>query len=175
MQMSRRMNIAVKPISSAAPTLRDAMRQVAGGVSVITVGAGAERTGLTVTSAVSLSVDVPTMLVSVNRTASAWPILQKYRHFCVNFLTAEQREVADRFAGKDGVKGAARYESARWSTLETGALALDGAVASVDCRVEEFIERHSHVIVLGTVQAIRLQGGEPLVYSRGRYGAFAQA
>ena len=175
MQMSRRMNIAVKPYVSAAPSLRDAMRQVAGGISVVTAGTGIERTGLTVTSAVSLSLEVPTMMVSVNRTASAWPIIQKYRHFCVNFLAADQREVADRFAGKDGVKGAARYETARWEALETGALALEGAIASVDCQVEELIERHSHVIVLGTVQAVRLLGGEPLVYSRGRYGGFAPA
>ena len=88
---------------------------------------------------------------------------------------ARNMQFLNRFAGKDGVKGVARYENARWSPLETGALALEDAVASVDCRVDEFIERHSHVIVLGTVQAIRLQGGEPLVYSRGRYGAFAPA
>jgi flavin reductase (DIM6/NTAB) family NADH-FMN oxidoreductase RutF len=175
MQVSRRMNIAVKPLSAVAPSLRDAMRHVAGGVSVVTVGTGAERTGLTVTSAVSLSVEVPTMLVSVNRTASAWSILQKYRHFCINFLAADQRAVADRFAGRDGVKGVARYENARWDILETGALALEGAVASIDCRVEEFIERHSHVIVLGTVEAIRVNRGEPLVYGQGRYGAFAPA
>src|SRR5262249_12701384 len=99
---SRRMNIAVKPFDLAATSLRDAMRRVAGGVSVVTVGAGDDRTGLTVTSAVSLSIDVPTMLVSVNRTASAWPVLQKHRSFCVNFLNAGQQAVADRFAGKGG-------------------------------------------------------------------------
>lgn len=169
------MNIAVKPLAHSAPSLRDAMRLVAGGVSVVTVGAGPERTGLTVTSAVSLSIDVPTMLVSVNRTASAWPVLQKYRSFCVNFLAADQQAVADRFAGKGGVKGTARYEGARWQALETGALALDGALAAIDCSVSEFIERHSHIIVLGTVEAIRLGHGDPLVYGQGRYGAFLPA
>ena len=169
------MNIAVKPLAHTAPSLRDAMRLVAGGVSVVTVGAGSERTGLTVTSAVSLSIDVPTMLVSVNRTASAWPVLQKYRSFCVNFLAADQQAVADRFAGKGGVKGTARYEGARWQALETGALALDGALAAIDCSVSEFIERHSHIIVLGTVEAIRLGHGAPLVYGQGRYGAFLPA
>ena len=115
------------------------------------------------------------MLVSVNRTASAWPVLQKHRHFCVNFLSDAQQPVADRFAGKGGVKGAARYEGARWHTLETGALALEGALAAIDCRVSEFIERNSHVIVLGTVEAIRLGDGHPLVYGQGRYGVFAAA
>ena len=169
------MNIAVKPLAPAAPSLRDAMRLVAGGVSVVTVGTGEDRTGLTVTSAVSLSIDVPTMLVSVNRTASAWPILQKHRHFCVNFLTDAQQPVADRFAGKGGLKGAARYDGAQWQGLVTGALALQGALAAVDCRVSEFIERNSHVIVLGTVEAIRLGHGQPLVYGQGCYGVFAAA
>jgi len=43
------------------------MRRLAGGVSVITAGDGDARTGLTVTSAISLSMDPPTMMVSVNR------------------------------------------------------------------------------------------------------------
>jgi Flavin reductase like domain len=52
-------------------TFKQAMRHLIGGVSVITTGSGETRTGLTVTSAVSLSLDPPTMLVCVNRDASA--------------------------------------------------------------------------------------------------------
>lgn len=170
------MTAALKhPVLPAEPGLRDAMRLVAGGVSIITAGIGEERTGLTVTSAVSLSVEPPTMMVCVNRTASAEPIIRKYRHFCVNILHTDHAPVADRFAGRGGVKGAARYENAAWEVLSTGALALQDAVAAIDCEVEDLIERHSHVIVLGAVRAVRVNGGEPLVYSQGRYGAFFPA
>jgi 3-hydroxy-9,10-secoandrosta-1,3,5(10)-triene-9,17-dione monooxygenase reductase component len=149
---------------------REAMRHLAGGVSVITAGAGEARTGLTVTSAVSLSVNPPTMLICVNRNASAWPVIQAERHFCVNILGARHQDVADRFAGRGGVKGAERYEGARWRRFVTGAFGLEDALAVVDCAVEEIIERHSHGIVIGGVRAVHIGGGaEALVYGHGRY------
>jgi flavin reductase (DIM6/NTAB) family NADH-FMN oxidoreductase RutF len=170
------MTIAVKPpLDLSEPTLREAMREVAGGVSVVTVGEGSERTGLTVTSAVSLSVDPPTMIVCVNRMASSWPLFQRYGHFCVNVLGAHHQAVAERFAGRHGVKGEARYHGVRWERLATGASALADAVAAIDCAIEETIERHSHAILIGAVRAIRIRGGEPLVYARGRYGLFSAA
>jgi hypothetical protein len=51
-------------------TFKQAMRHLIGGVSVITAGSGEIRTGLTATSAISLSLDPPTMLVCVNRNAT---------------------------------------------------------------------------------------------------------
>jgi len=168
------MNAAVKhPVTINGPTLKDAMRQVAGGVFVITTGIGEERTGLTATSAVSLSIAPPTMIVCINREASALPIIRSRGHFCVNVLGARHREVADRFAGRGGTKGVARYAEASWSPLVTGALALDDALASIDCEAEEFIERHSHVIVIGAVRALQVREGRPLIYSQGEYAALA--
>ncbi|MDU6670159.1 MAG: flavin reductase, partial [Bradyrhizobium sp.] len=43
------------------PDFRSAMRQLVGGVSVITVGRGDEITGMTVSSLSSLSVDPPSV------------------------------------------------------------------------------------------------------------------
>jgi 3-hydroxy-9,10-secoandrosta-1,3,5(10)-triene-9,17-dione monooxygenase reductase component len=169
------MNAALKITDlNPAPPLKEAMRLVAGGVSVITAGVGEERTGLTVTSAISLSIDPPTMIVCVNRNASAMPAIEKHRHFCVNVLTAEHQHVADRFAGRGGEKGAARYEQAEWRPHVTGALALEGALVSIDCEVEELVERHSHVIVIGSVRAVTTRAGRPLVYAEGRYQSLAE-
>ncbi|MFZ4534220.1 MAG: flavin reductase family protein [Alsobacter sp.] len=149
---------------------RAAMRELAGAVSVITVGAGQERTGFTATSVTSLSVDPPTLLVSANRRASTFPVLQRLGAFAVNVLAAGQREVAGRFAGLDGAKGVRRYDGAHWSTLVTGSPVLAGALATFDCVVEELIERHSHAIVIGRVTAIRIGPRDPaLVYWRGDY------
>jgi 3-hydroxy-9,10-secoandrosta-1,3,5(10)-triene-9,17-dione monooxygenase reductase component len=115
------------------------------------------------------------MIVCVNRAASAWPIIRRNRHFCVNILGAGHAEVADRFAGRGGAKGPERYAEAAWGALDTGALALADALAAIDCEVEEIVERHSHGIVIGAVRAVRIGAGEPLVYSQGRYGVFAPA
>ena len=91
---------------------RSAMRDLASGVSVITVGRGEDRTGMTATSLTSLSVDPPSILICVNRSSSTWPALQAHRHFGVNLLRASQRPIAERFAGRDGAKGSHRYADA---------------------------------------------------------------
>ena len=153
--------------------LKEAMRHLIGGVVVITAGIGEERTGLTATSALSLSMDPPTMLITVNRASSSWPVIARRRHFCVNLLHADQADVAARFAGAGGAKGAARYDGAEWVTMGSGALGLADALAAIDCEVEEIIERHSHAIVLGAVRDVRNGRGEAdgLVYGHGRFGS----
>lgn len=156
-----------------AASLKSAMRLVSGGVAVVTAGVGEERTGATVTSATALSVDPPTMIVNINRSSSTWPIIQRYGHFCVNILTAEQQAVADRFAGKDGLKGPDRYDGAEWHTLASGASVLRGALAAIDCEVDEIIERHSHAILLGRVVSIVAGEGQSLIYNNGKYGRFS--
>ncbi|MBW9065625.1 flavin reductase family protein [Rhizobium herbae] len=164
-----------KPFEHVADqdALKAAMRRMSGGVSVITAGVGDERTGATVTSATALSVDPPTMIVNINRSSSSWPVISRYGHFCVNILSADQQAVADRFAGKGGVKGAERYDGAEWFTLASGASVLRGALAGIDCEVDEVIERHSHAIILGRVVSIVAGDGQSLVYSNGRYGRFS--
>ncbi|MFK4525922.1 flavin reductase (DIM6/NTAB) family NADH-FMN oxidoreductase RutF [Bradyrhizobium japonicum] len=73
-------------VSSA--DFRGAMRHLTGGVSVITAGRGKDITGMTVTSVTSLAVDPPTLLVSINRDASSFPLIRRYGAFGVNILAA---------------------------------------------------------------------------------------
>ncbi len=157
------------------PALPKAMRLVAGPVSVVTAGVGTERTGATVTTAHSLSVEPEVMVVSINRSSSTFTAIAEHRHFCINVLAVDQSATADRFAGRGGIKGPARYDGARWRKLETGALALEDALTSIDCIVEDIILRHSHALILGRVQAIVIgeAGRPPLLYRDGRYGSYS--
>jgi flavin reductase (DIM6/NTAB) family NADH-FMN oxidoreductase RutF len=172
------MNIRPANLDSAVPSVgsesfRNAMRELSGGVSVITVGIGNDRSGMTATSVSALSLDPPTLIVCVNKTSSAWPLLLRYRSFGVNILHAGHRDVAERFAGRGDVKGEQRYGQAGWITLETGASLLADALAALDCELDEAIDRHSHAIVIGRVKAIRTgAASQALVYWRGRYGGF---
>ena len=132
------MNSAVRNISidrEVSPVdFRGAMRHLAGGVSVITVGRGKDITGMTVTSVSSFSVDPPTLIVSINREASSWPLLRRLGFFGVNLLAADQLDVAERFAGKDGLKGADRFAGAQWTTRVSGVPLLVGALSAIDCK-----------------------------------------
>lgn len=153
-----------------AARFKMSMRQLAGAVSVITVGYGDDRTGFTATSVSSLSADVPSVIVSVNRTSSSWPVLERHRRFCVNVLAHDQQHIARSFAGHDGRQGVARYADADWHTLTTGTLALKDALTVLDCDLEQAIHHHSHAILIGHVRAITVRPGEqPLLYWQGGF------
>ena len=154
---------------------RGAMRQLTGGVSVITAGRGKDISGMTVTSVSSLSVDPPALIVSVNRNASSWPLLKRYGFFGVNILTSDQIDIADRFTGKGGLKGADRFAGAQWMTRASGVPLLAGALAAIDCEVEDIVERHSHAIVIGRVLDVAVSARTAaLAYWQGRYVAIDQ-
>ena len=150
-----------------------AMRELAGGVVVVTVGRNQDITGFTATSFASLSAHPPRLLVCVNKGSASWLALQRHPHFGVNILRNEERAFANRFAGRDGLKGAARYVGARWTTMVTGTPILENALAVLDCEVEEMLPRYDHSIVIGRVRAARsCPGSLPLVYWRGDYHSF---
>ena len=154
---------------------RGAMRHLAGGVSVITAGRGRDISGMTVTSVSSLSVDPPALIVSINRESSSWPLVKRYGFFGVNILTSDQIDIAERFTGKGGLKGAARFAGADWTTRASGVPLLVGALAAIDCEVEDVVERHSHAIVIGRVLDVAVSARTAaLAYWQGRYVAIDQ-
>jgi len=154
---------------------RNAMRQLTGGVSVITTGRGRDISGMTVTSVSSLSVDPPSLIVSLNRESSSWPLVKRYGFFGVNILTSDQVDIAERFTGKGGLKGADRFAGAPWTTRASGVPLLADALAAIDCEVEDVVERHSHAIVIGRVLDVAVSARTAaLAYWQGRYVAIDQ-
>jgi flavin reductase (DIM6/NTAB) family NADH-FMN oxidoreductase RutF len=170
------MNSAVRNVRAdrdvSSDDFRGVMCHLTGGVSVITAGRGKDITGMTVTSVSSLSVDPPTLIVSINQGASSWPLLKCHGFFGVNILTADQLDVAERFSGKGGLKGADRFIGAQWSTGVSGVPLLADALAAIDCAVEDIAERHSHAIVIGRVLEMQLSSRTAaLAYWQGQYVA----
>ena len=148
---------------------RSVMRRLAGGVSVITAGRGDDITGMTVTSLTSLSAAPPRLLVSINRQASSFSLIDRHRLFGINILGSDQQQLAARFSnGK--LKGKQRFEGISWFSGTAGVPLLNNSLATIECQVEEIIERHSHGIVVGSLLGFdlshRLSG---LVYWNGQY------
>ena len=172
-----------KVVRSTAPDydessvdFRRAMRHLVGGVNIITVGQAGNITGMTVTSVTSLSVDPPSLIVSINRSASSWPLLKRDGFFGVNILNADQIDIAERFTGKGGVAGADRFAGAEWVTRASGVPLLADALAAIDCEVEHIVERHSHAIVIGRPLDMQLsQRTAALAYWQGRYVTMGQS
>jgi flavin reductase (DIM6/NTAB) family NADH-FMN oxidoreductase RutF len=134
---------------------RSVMRRLAGGVSVITAGKGDDITGMTVTSLTSLSADPPRLLVSINRQASSFALIERYRLFGVNILGSDQQELAARFSN-GRLTARERFEGVEWFVGSSGVPLLGQSLATVECQVEEIIERHSHGIVVGRLLSFEL-------------------
>src|ERR1700754_4153694 len=120
--------VAAEPLPRAeafgdvdSESFRAAMRELAGGVTVVTVGKEADITGFTATSVASLSAQPPRLLVCVAQNSASWHALQHYPWFAVNLLRDDGCALANRFAGRDGLEGADRYAGAQWTTMLTGA------------------------------------------------------
>lgn len=146
------------------------MRALVGNCSVLTLGEGEDRTGLVVTSAISLSAEPPLLLACVNRSSSSWPMFERYGRFGWSSLGARHQQVAERFSGFGGVKGPDRYAGADWVTAVTGAPLLADAPAAFDCEVEEMIDRATHSIVIGRVRALITNPGQgALIYWHGGF------
>ena len=170
------MTIVDSNISKSDPELiesfKGAMGLLSGGVTVITTGRREDARGLTATAVCSLSVSPPMMLICVNRTGEARQAITRSGYFCVNVLSAEDRDVADCFAGRSGVVGAEKFSSTgEWSPIVTGTPALNTSLVAIDCEVSEKVESHTHTIFLGQVLGVRFHSAEqtgaprsPLVY-----------
>lgn len=147
-----------------------AMRQLAGAVTIITSGQGDERRGLTATAFCSVCASPPTVLVCINRSAEAHSFIALGGAFCVNVVASQDRSLADRFAAMDGSKGVVRFEGRSWSSIVTGAPALDDAAASFDCRVTETFDTETHTVFIGRVCGVRANPEtKPLIYFDRRY------
>ena len=159
------------PVAEASEsTFREAMRELARGVCVVTFGAGNDRTGFTATSVTSLSADPPSLLACIHRSSSSYDAVRRSLAFAVNLLSADQQEYAELFAGRSGLQGSERYQGGPWRPLPSGVLCLANSIAAFDCEIEDLIERHTHAILIGRVRHVFIGAGSgALVYWRGDY------
>ncbi|AKJ67533.1 flavin reductase [Pandoraea thiooxydans] len=160
------------PAQADTQDFKRAMRQLAGGVSVVTVQAGTRRSGFTATSVSSLCVDPPTLIACVNKVSSSAALLRETRHFGVSVLAEPQQLVAERFAGMGGTAGEQRYAGTDWLRLTPdGAPVMAHSLIALDCCAEDMIERHSHWLLIGRVRAVRQSDASapPLLYWNGAY------
>lgn len=159
-----------KPATIDMKQFWQAIGQRATGSTIVTARSGDGPAGLLGLSATHLCADPPTMMVSVDKKTSALPTILEAGHFAINYLSSEQRQLADIFGGKSELKGADRFTAGSWRRLATGAPTLADAVGVIDCELVETIERYNVVIVLGRVIATANNpNAAPLLHFRGDY------
>lgn len=147
---------------------RAAMSGMAATVSVVTARHGEEQIGRTVTSILSLSMNPPTILISIDIMSRLADLIAKTGGFSLALLADDQAEIADAFAGR--LDPADRFNSGRWSQWPSGHPMLLGAVTALDCDVIGSIETGTHVLFAGAVIEAETTGSRtPLLWQRHAY------
>lgn len=146
---------------------RAAMRLLASGVALVTtLDAAGAPCGIAMTAFMSLSMEPPSLLLAINRTASLLAPLEDNGRFAVNILAADQAAACQTFVT---TAPGQRFGTLDW-WMEDGLPLVESCVATILCRVEQTADFGSHRVVTGVVEKVTVGGGEPLVYVDGRYG-----
>ena len=154
-------------------------RQVLGhfptGVTVITGSADGEPVGFTIGSFASVSLDPPLVGFLPMVTSDRWAKIAATGSFCVNVLGADQGDLCWQFA-----KGSIEhpFEGVEWTPSEhTGSPILAGAIAWMDCTIEQVVDAGDHYFVMGRLVGLHHVDAEanpaPLLFFRGKLGGFA--
>jgi 3-hydroxy-9,10-secoandrosta-1,3,5(10)-triene-9,17-dione monooxygenase reductase component len=148
---------------------RDTLGRFASGVVVVT-GIDAETPlGFTCQSFYSVSTDPPLISISVLKTSTTYPRIQRTGKFAVNVLGGGQHAISHQFS----LSGTDEWAGVGWSTTRAGTPVLEGTMMWVDCTIWAEHDAGDHVIVLGRVQELSpldaMQHDDPLLYFRGKY------
>lgn len=157
------------PVTTLDPEqLRLAMRAWSSGVTVVTAAHDGEQHGMTVSSFTSVSLEPPLVIISLHTESRTHRLVHAANAFAVSILSADQRAISDRFAGRTDDED--RFVGLDTETLVTGAPAIKNALARLDCRVIQVISAGMNTIFLAEVVAARSNGdGQPLVYHDRKY------
>jgi len=145
---------------------RDACSLFATGVAVATVtSADGSPHGLTVSSFVSVSMHPPLVLICVDHSCTALPHFHASPYFAINILSDLQRELSVNFA----TKTQSRFDGIDWFPGTAGSPLLHSCLAHFECQVDRVVEAGDHAIFIGSVFAVAVFPGDPLLYFNRAY------
>ncbi len=151
--------------------LKQGMRNFASGVCVITARSeSGERVAMTASSVTSVSAEPPSLLVCVNKSASADAVLATTTGFTVNVLSAGQQDVSNTCASP--AEGDSRFDVGNWVIDEaTGLSYLSDALTTFFCTKTQSVPYGTHNIYIGEITKVALGESDEgiLIYAKGAY------
>jgi len=147
-----------------ALAFRRTLGMFATGVTVLTTRVGGQVHGMTANAFMSVSLQPPLVLVSIDRRARMGALLHQGTRFGVSVLEARQTGLSDRFAGRlEADPPEATFEVVHETPL------VEGALAHLVAEVVRSYWGGDHSLFLGQVEFARYGEGRPLLFHGGRY------
>ncbi len=155
-----------------AAQTRLALRRLAKSVAVITTHWQGQRQAMAATAVEGLSLDPPSMLICIAKTASLAAPLAAHAPFAINLLARHQEDISAR--GGAPWRGEERFALGRWEGAEDAPPILLDAQATFRCTPASMMEYGTHLVIVGRIDAVRIDGEvDPLIYVDGRYAGVA--
>jgi flavin reductase (DIM6/NTAB) family NADH-FMN oxidoreductase RutF len=145
---------------------RNTLGRFATGVTVVTTMVDEKIHGMTASAFLSVSLDPPLVLVSVDKRAHLHAMLSEDSLYGVSILKADQAVYSQHFAGF----GAPDLQP-EFAWVE-GFPLLKEALGHVIARVVDVHTAGDHTLFIGEVEYLAWFEGDPLLYFRGQYGDF---
>jgi flavin reductase (DIM6/NTAB) family NADH-FMN oxidoreductase RutF len=150
--------------------LRRTLGMFATGVTVITTRERDQVHGMTANAFMSVSLEPPLVLISVDRRTKMCALLHEGRTYGVSVLCEAQSDLSDRFAGRANPDAPEpRFEIVHDTPL------VGGALAHFVANVTRSYWGGDHSLFLGQVEYARYAEGTPLLFHGGRYERLGQA
>lgn len=149
---------------------KGAMGSWASGVTVVTTRLDGDVYGITVSSFSSLSMDPRLILVSLQDSNHLPHMIKKSKHFGVSILALGQDEISGYFSTSGRSPAPSFGDDIPVQVMETGSPLIAGALAHIDCELEEALPGGDHTIAIGRVVGASFDPDKlPLMYFRRAY------
>lgn len=148
--------------------LKDTLRQsFANTVCVLTTSDDTGLYGMTVTAVIPVSMEPPSMLVSVNRSTTIFSRLQERGHFCINILSSKNVRLCEIFSQVES--HADRFQAANWASGPFDLPYLTDVQASLFFTTDQQLSYGSHDLFIGRVIEVLIhETVEPLIWLNGK-------
>jgi flavin reductase (DIM6/NTAB) family NADH-FMN oxidoreductase RutF len=144
-------------------TFRQTLGRFASGVTVVTMAQDNETHGITVSAFLSVSLEPPLILVSVDKKAHSHERILKTERYGVSILSEGQQAISNHFAGRDP------EVTPEFDHLD-GFPVLKEALAQLVCKVVQTVDAGDHTLFIGQIEHLAWQEDTaPLVYFHGKY------
>jgi flavin reductase (DIM6/NTAB) family NADH-FMN oxidoreductase RutF len=151
---------------------RSLMSTFATGITVVTTIGDTGPAGMTVNALASLSLDPMLVMIGFNLKSRTLTAVRQSQRFAVNVLASDQERIGRIFASK--LAEVDKFAACRYADF-SGVPVLDGTLAWLLCDVVAVYPGGDHVILVGAVQEMGGDGGEPLLFYGGHYRTLGPA
>ncbi|WP_049722005.1 flavin reductase family protein [Gilvimarinus polysaccharolyticus] len=157
--------------TNVALAMKQGMRRLASGVSVLSTRIDHEqRFAMTVSSVTSVSDNPPSLLVCINKQISLQGHLELLGcNFAVNVLSHHQQQVSNVCAGFEPVHD--RFSVGSWLEGPDAVPYLTDSEAVFFCQTDKVVSYGTHHIVIAKINDVLVseQDSDPLLYHSGGY------